>query len=127
VQTSNPNVLQLKLPLLQAHDMRPHTWKEQIRIQESILSAQKRLNGKTTAWFWGMDCSPLGDLMALNFNILPTDVPVYFIPSDRRSSLLMAPIKFHESSAFALPQPIDINKSSGRKKKSSLGHHIFPS
>jgi hypothetical protein len=64
-----------------------------------------------------MDCSPLGDLMVLNFNILPTAVPVYFIPSDRRSSLLMTPVDVQGAGAFMLPQKIEICPSSGGRKR----------
>ena len=66
-----------------------------------------------------MDCSPLGDLMVLNFNILPTAVPVYFIPSDRRSSLLMTPVDVQEADTFILPKKIEICPSSGGSKRSA--------
>jgi hypothetical protein len=111
--TSAVNTIQLDLPNLRPQNARKQLWSDQASIQKATLSTEKRLDGKTKAWFWGLDALPFGDMIAVNFNILPTDVPVYLIPSDRRSFVVLSPTNpSHDD--LQLSQPIEIDSMSGK-------------
>jgi hypothetical protein len=105
--------VQLKLPNLKPRGSGLPPWTQLVFSQANIYSTQKKLNGKAKGWFSGIDTSPLGDMIALLFNILPTDVPMYLIPSERNASLLTTPFEIYANGAFVLPQQIDLDKSTG--------------
>jgi hypothetical protein len=105
--------LQLKLPILKPRGSGLPPWAQRVSEEADSFGTQKKLNRKATAWFSGVDTSPLGDTMGVVYNILPTDVPLYMIPSERTASLLTTPFEIYANGAFMLPQVLDLENADG--------------
>jgi hypothetical protein len=114
ISTDCSIALQLKLPQLKPRGAGPQPWQDRVQIERDFLSTQRNLGGKTKAWYTGVGCSPLGDLLLTLFHVAPTDVPIYYIPSERKAFLLSTSIEHYEKNVFMLPAPLEITHASGK-------------
>jgi hypothetical protein len=66
-------------------------WTESIYSQSLVYGVENKLGREVSSTVWGMDASPLGDILVVAATFHPRNVPDYNIPSTARVALAISP------------------------------------
>lgn len=91
MSSANAQVLGWPLPLTDVEPIPPPPWQQSLKEAELLFSEENDLDGHAMTRTYGIDASPLGDLIAINSSNHPTDGVEYIIASDQISVLNITP------------------------------------
>jgi hypothetical protein len=103
-----------KFPKLENIFHDPMPWHDFTLTQQLLFCGEHMLGDKATSNTWGIDVSPLQDLVAVAFSNLPTAVPVYIMPVGEEGKVVIKPIEDDEGSeCFKFSTPLDLDSLEG--------------
>jgi hypothetical protein len=93
------------------HDQVP--WQEFAINQQLLFRGEYNLGDYAETIPWGIDISPLQDLVAVNISHQATAVPTYINPAHVESKVVILPPEDGLSEGYTLATPLDLNSAEG--------------
>jgi hypothetical protein len=105
--------LDYTIPALHNLSRKKSLWQIGVLDRQYIFAATNELHGAAGSNIWGLDISPLGNLVAVVQTCHPTDSPSYIIPSKVEASISITPTLERSLEMFSFPHSFDITGPSG--------------
>jgi hypothetical protein len=93
------------------HDQVP--WQEFTMNQQLLFRGEYNLGDHAESIPWGIDISPLQDLIAVSVSHQPTAVPTYVNPAEEESKVVILPPEDGLSEGHTLAIPLDLDSTEG--------------
>lgn len=93
IDTVYTKILGWPLPLTDVQPIAVPSWQNSLIEAEKLYGEENRLDGHVATRTYGIDASPLGDMIAINSSCHPTDGIEYVIASDQMSMLNIEPAR----------------------------------
>jgi Transcription factor IIIC subunit delta N-term len=89
-------------------------WRKRISERKENYNQELELAGNIKTKVWGMDSSPIGDMLATAVSYHPSDMPEYQIAADRECFIDLHPLLKGADTKFVLPKLGGLRSPKGR-------------